>query len=154
MYTKGNLAAIVLPPVADAFSGTVVSDYINMKHWQAVRFLVVKGVGTTGTSTITVLRASAANGTGAEAIPFKYRRIAADRTLGALTDATAAGFTTTAGSEDSYEIFVDTALEGMADSGAKTFVAVSAAEVVDSPVAGTIIAILEGARSGYLESVV
>ncbi len=152
MYDKTGLPVIVLPPVADAFAGTVTSDYINMENFQHVTFMIVKGVGLTGTSTFTVLRASDASGTGAEAIPFKYRRIAADRTMGALTDAVAAGFLSTAGSEDSYLIELDAQLEGLADSGAKTFVAVRGVESVDSPVAGAIVALLEGARYGYNDS--
>lgn len=157
MFDKNALPVIVLPPVADAFAGTVVSDYINMRDFQHAQFLIVKGVGTTGTSRFKVLRASDASGTGAEAIPFRYRRIAADRTMGALLDADAAnGFVSTAGSEDTYVIDVSTSLEGLADSGnsspSKHFIAVQGVEVVDSPVAGMIIALLNGPRRSYAES--
>lgn len=151
MFSKEKKTVVVLPPVADAFAGTVTSDYVNMKNFQDAEFQIVKGVGTTGTSTITVQRASASNGTGAEAIPFKYRRIAADGTPGAIQNAEAAGFTTTAGSEDVYEIFVSTSLEGLAE-GSKPYVAVKGVEVVDSAVAGCILCHLTGPRYGNDES--
>ena len=43
-----------LDPVADAFAGTVQSEAVNMGKYGRVGFLIYKGVGTTGTSTITV----------------------------------------------------------------------------------------------------
>lgn len=155
MFNQSGLTKIVLPPANNAFAGTQVSDYVNMKNFQHAGFKLIKGIGTTGTSTVTVQKASDAAGTGAEAIPFKYRRIAADGTAGSYLDAPAAGFTTTAGSEDTYEIEVSTSLEGLADSanaGNKSFVAVKAVEVVASAVAGCIIVELEGARYGYNDS--
>ena len=40
-------------PVADAFAATVYSDIIEVAG-QGIGFVIYKGVGTTGTSTITV----------------------------------------------------------------------------------------------------
>lgn len=138
--------AIGLAPVADAFAGTVVGAYINTKNYSDVAFLVVKGAGATGTSTITVEIASDVAHTGLVAIPFLYRRITTD-VGGALVRATAAGFDTTAGAAEMYLIFASTSFEGLAD-GAKPFVRVKAIEVVDSPVAGAIIALASGGRYG------
>src|SRR5688500_13686940 len=64
-----------LDPVADAFSGTVYSDVVSMKENNRCVFLVVKGVGTTGTSTITVQACDDFVPTTRTAIPFRYRRL-------------------------------------------------------------------------------
>ena len=47
-------------PVADAFAGTVTSDVVKVSDYHNVRFILYKGVGTTGTSTLTVVPASTA----------------------------------------------------------------------------------------------
>lgn len=153
-FNRDIHVATVLAPVADAFDTAPVSSYINLKYYENVKFVVVKGIGTTGTSTITVERASDLSHTGLEAIPFKYRRTPTGDTPGAWTDATAAGFTTTAGSNEQYEIEISGQLEGAADAGAKSFVRVKATEVVNSPVAGAIVAICSGGRYGTLKTAI
>lgn len=130
-----------LAPVADAFDGTKTSKALNMTNYGAASFLVTKGVGLTGTSTITVEKCSASDGTGATAIPFFYERIPTGDTRGTLTEATTAGFTTTAGSDEMYLVHVHTNLEGLA-SGDKPWVRLKAVESVDSPVVGCIHAFL------------
>lgn len=133
-----------LPPVADAFSGTVYGASVKVSGNSKVLYLVQKGVGTTGTSTITVLASSDASRTATTAIPFLYRRIAANNTtVGAVTAATTAGFTTTAGSSDSYLIEIDT--DDVASTG-YSYVALKLVESVDSPVLGGIYAILADSR--------
>lgn len=132
-----------LAPVADAFSGTVTSDVVNMKNHGRVRFLVFSGVGTTGTSTITVEACDDTTPTTTSAIPFRYRRTAAAGTPGAITAATSAGFTTTAGSNQIYEIEVDA--EALAASG-YGYVRLKAVEVVNDPVLGGILILMENAK--------
>jgi hypothetical protein len=124
----------------------VVSDAVNLAHAEGALFSVYKGVGTTGTATITVESCSAADGTGATAIPFKYSRQnnSAD-TAGALTAATTSGFTTTAGSSEMYQVDVKAA--DCADG--KPWVRLKSVEVVDSPIVGAItIALYDLRRAG------
>lgn len=136
-----------IAPAADPFSGTVYTTAINMKTFANVNFHIIKGVGATGTSTITVEKNTLADGTGAEAIPFYYRRITAAGVAGAWTAATTAGFTTTAGSSETYEVAISDQMEGLA-KGDKPFVRLKAVEVVDSPVLGSVLVIGSGGRFG------
>ena len=133
-----------LNPVADAFAGTVQSEAVNMGKYLRVAFIIVKGVGTTGTSTVTIQASSDASQTGATAIPFYYRRIATGDTGGAVTEALAAGFNTTAGSDERYVI------EVAADACPtdKPFINMKLVEVVDSPVLGGIEILAEGKYYG------
>lgn len=132
-----------LDPVADAFAATVYSDIVSLAKYNRALFLLIKGVGATGTSTLTVEACSDNTGTGAEAIPFKYRRVAnSGDNVGAITQAAAAGFTTTAGSSEMYCVEVDSAL----CPDGKPWVRLKAVEVVDSPVLGGILVQLGDAR--------
>ena len=63
-----------LAPVADAFSGTVYPTGFNMKAAGRIAWLVVKGVGATGTSTITVLAGSDTSPISETAVEFYYQQ--------------------------------------------------------------------------------
>lgn len=132
-----------LDPVADAFSGTVTSDIVNMENFHAATFVIVKGVGTTGTSTVTVEACDDTSGTNTTAIPFKYRAITSGDTPGTLTTATTAGFTTTAGSSQRYLIHVTA--EEMGDTG-YGYLRLKMVEVANDPVLGGIEIILHEPR--------
>lgn len=132
-----------LDPVADAFSGTVTSDIINASQYSGVAFVIYKGVGTTGTSTITVEACDDTSGTTVSAIPFEYKVMTSGDTEGALTRATSSGFTTTAGSSQMY--IIDVRSEELGPSGYK-YVRLKAVEVVDNPVLGGIAAFCYGPR--------
>jgi len=136
ILTQNAHIAMGLAPVADAFSGTVRSDIFNMKNFSACTFIIIKGVGTTGTSTITVNACDDTSGTNRTAIPFRYRRQSTADTWGAVTTVTTAGFDTTAGSAQLYEIIVDG--QELGDTGYQ-YVELTAIEVVDSPVVGSIL---------------
>lgn len=125
-----------LDAVADAFSGTVASDVVDMSALHRVLFLVHKGVGATGTSTITVEACDDIVPTNTTAIPFTYRAITTGDTEGALTAAAAAGFATTAGSSQLYAIEIRE--DALAALGYR-YVRLKAVEVVDSPVLGGIL---------------
>ena len=134
-----------LDPVADAFSGTVTSDVVSMEEYNRVAFLIVKGVGTTGTSTITVQASAANDGSSPTAVAFTYRRLCnTSDVTGAVTAAATTGFTTTAGSSEMYIVEVDAA----ALPAGKPWVHCKAVEVVDSPVLGGIVVLLGEPRSG------
>ena len=132
-----------LDAVADAFSGTVYSDVISMKEHKTIVFLVHKGVGATGTSTITIQACDDVTPSNTSAVPFRYQEITSGDTAGAITDATTAGFTTTAGSSQLYAIYVDAS--DLASSG-YGYVRLKAVEVANDPVLGGIIAILDDAK--------
>lgn len=125
-----------IDPVADAFAATVTSDVVRAREYAVVRFVVWKGVGATGTSTITVEACDDAAGTNATAVPFNYQAYISTTTdlPGAVTRATASGFATTAGSSQIYVIEVDSQ-----SLGSQGWVRLKAVEVVDSPVLGGVL---------------
>jgi hypothetical protein len=125
-----------LDPVADAFTGTVYSDIVSMKNHNHVQFIIYKGVGATGTSTITVEACDDVSASNSEAVAFHYQAITSGDTHGSLTAATTAGFTTTAGSSQLYKIEVDA--EALLSSGYE-YIRLKAVEVVDSPVLGGVL---------------
>lgn len=143
IFTENHHLVKGLDPVADAFAGTVYSDIVNMKNFGHATFIIYKGVGATGTSTITVEASDDASGSNVTAIPFRYRAITSGDTAGTLTDATTAGFATTAGSSQLYAIEVDA--QAMADTG-YGYLRLKAVEVVDSPVLGGIAIVLSEPR--------
>jgi hypothetical protein len=128
-------------PAADRYNANPVGDYINGKLFDRVEFLLAQATGgtNTGTAVVTVRAASDATGTGAEAVPFKYRKktTGASAVMGAITDVTTAGFTTTANEDTIYEIEVEmTALPAT-----KPFLALLLTEGVNDPVTACAIAI-------------
>ena len=134
-----------LDPVADAFSGTVSSDVVNLANFGSAVFLVYKGVGATGTSTLTVEACDDAVPTTTTAVAFFSKSITSTDIQGAMTARAAAGFTTTAGSSQMYAIQVDA--EELQNAG-YSYVRLKAVEVVDSPVLGGIAIALGNSRFG------
>jgi len=94
----------VLDPIADAFNGTVNSD-VDEVLGHGVLFTIGKGVGATGTSTVTVDACDDFTPSNTTAVIFWYRAMTTMGTWGDWTAATVAGFTTTAGSSQLYEVF-------------------------------------------------
>ena len=136
-YVKG------LDPVANAFAGTINSDVVNMTLYNHVEFIVYWGVGATGTTTLTVEACDDVVPTNTTAIPFAYRRISTGDTHGALIQATAAGFLTTAGSSQMYVIEVDAAALAALD---RKYVRLHGVEGTASPILGGIMIRLSEAR--------
>ena len=141
-----------LYPKADAFATSMTTDYVSLKDYRRATFLIHSGDATAGTAdgTVTVLAASAADGTGAGAVAFKYRVCASSTTVdtwGALTDAAAAGFSMTAGDNYLYvvEVVADD-IEG-ADAG-NPWVALKVLEVTNDPIVAGVICILSDPRHG------
>jgi hypothetical protein len=97
----------VLYPVADGFAGTVNTDIVNCESASGLLFQITKGVGATGTTTITAQGCDTVVPGTATAIACQYRISTTPDTWGAWTQATAAaGFATTAGSNQMYQVFV------------------------------------------------
>lgn len=131
-----------IDPVADGFSGTVTTDVFEAWGHEVV-FIIYKGVGATGTSTVTVLACDDTTPTNTSAVAFRYRACTTGDTWGAWTAAATTGFTTTAGSSQLYEIRVDPADLGATGYG---YVQLQAVESVDNPVLGGILCGVAGLR--------
>lgn len=112
LFTEEIHTVIGIAPVANAFAGTVHSQAVNTAKYRKVAFEYYKGVGATGTATLTLEACTDATGAGATAIPFYYRSYATASTdVPTITPtlATSAGFTTTAGSNQIYVLEVNSA---------------------------------------------
>lgn len=131
-----------LDVVADAFSGTVYSDIVQAAG-EGVLFVLHKGVGATGTSTLTVEACSTITATATAAVPFIYRKSTGTDVWGDWAAVAATGFVTTAGSSQLYQVYVDAA--ELAEEGYK-YVRLAAVESVDSPVLGGILIAIVGPR--------
>jgi hypothetical protein len=110
-----------------------------MRNYKSVEFIIYKGVGAVGTSTITVEACDDVAGTNHPAVPFAYQAITSGDTPGAITQAAATGFATTAGSSQLYRVFVDASVLAASGYG---FVRLAAAEVVNDPVLGGVLIVL------------
>ncbi|TGE33330.1 hypothetical protein [Desulfosporosinus sp. Sb-LF] len=143
MLDNLNHVVNALPPAADAFSGTVSTDVINMKNYGSACFVVQFGAGAVGTATISIEACSDVTPTLTTAIPFFYQACVSGDTYGAITQATAAGFTTAAAANKVYKIFVTD--ESLALSG-YNYVRLTSVEVVNDPIAGGVVAVLTDGR--------
>lgn len=136
-----------LAPAADRWNTNPATDIVNTKLYGRVAFLVHQEGGTTGKATLTVEACSDTSGTGAEAVPFLYSvggtgASANGDATGAVTEAAAAGFDTTANADKLYVIELDAA-SLPAD---KPFVRLKATEAVNDPVNGAVEILLYQAR--------
>ena len=127
---------------ADIFNGNPSSDIVSMENHNDVYFLLAKGAGATGTATITVGSCDTTVPGTATAVPFEYRAQTSADTWGEWTAAEAAGFTTTAGANQMYQIHI----KGSDLSGTNKFVRLTATEVVNSPCEGYILAAMASPR--------
>ena len=139
MATLGPLENLhfvsALAPIADAFAGTVNTD-IHEVQGEGAFWIIHKGVGTTGTSTITVDACDDVTPTNTTAVAFYYRACTSGDTWGAVTAATTAGFATTAGSAQMYLIWVPASELGEEGYG---YARLTATEVANDPVLGGVL---------------
>jgi hypothetical protein len=143
MSTKFEMHSVPgIYPVADAFAGTAATDIIEVQG-EGILFTIFKGVGTTGTSVITVLACDDTTPSNTSAVPFKYRISTTPDTWGEWTDVANTGFTTTAGSNQLYEVWA--AAEAQASTG-YAYVKLVATESVNDPVVGAVLAQVVGGR--------
>lgn len=124
-----------LDPVADAFSGTVSSDIIDVQG-KAFWALIYKGVGTTGTSVITVDACSNVSAGATTAVAYWYRACTGTDVWGDWTYVAATGFTTTAGSSQLYQVYVPADI--VAATGYQ-YARLTATESANDPVLGGIL---------------
>jgi len=121
----------------DIFNGNPSTDILSMANYEEVCFIIAKGAGATGTAVITVESCDDTSGTTTTAVAYTYRATTSGNTVGSLTAATASGFTTTAGANQIYEIFIK------ADelNGSDKYVRMVATESANDPCDGAIISI-------------
>ena len=151
IQTEDMLPLLVLAPAADRYNTNPATAGVSMRSFRNAVFLINEGAGGTGTATVTVEGCSAANGTGAEAIPFKYRQsTGSGATLGELTQAAAAGFTTTAGANKVIAIEVDS--DDLPPN--KPYVRLQLTEVANDPVAAGVTCVLLNPRYSLREGLV
>lgn len=143
-------AAKGIDPVADGFAGTVYSDVYSLRDHGRILFVVYVGVGTTGTSTITVEACDDVTPSNTSAIAFWSREITATDVQGAITRQASTGFTTTAGS--SKIVLVEADAKDLASSG-YGFIRAKLVEVANDPVLGGIMVLLDGGPGRYQEDV-
>lgn len=138
---------LALAPDADALAGSKATDVISMAHATSVAFQITHGVGATGTYTVTVEACDDVTPSNTAAIAFRYRTLT---TAGGLdtwsdwTDATASGFTITAGSNQAVWVEV---VESDLTNG-YGFVRLATTEVVDAAVDAGIQAFVNHAFQG------
>ncbi len=125
-----------IAPAADAFSGTVYSDVVNLKNYGKVVFTVFTGAEATGTSTFTVQACDNVTPSNRSAVPFYYRSYDASDVPGDLTSVAATGFTSTAGANRIHVIEIDA--EALISSG-YGYAQLKAVEVVNDPVTGCVL---------------
>lgn len=139
-----------IDPVADALSGTVYSDIVNVKNLSRVLFVVFGGVATggTGASTFTVEASDDVSGSNVSAIPFHSREIATGDAEGAITARAATGYVGTAGS--SKITLIEVREDALAASG-YGYVRLKAVESVNDPVVTAVLVIGESKIPGALK---
>lgn len=149
IFSEENNIRQGLAPDADRYNTDPATDVVNTKYYGHTTFIVEHGAGATGTAVVTVEECTAADGTGATAIPFKYRLYAITAAQGALTDATASGFTITAGANKLAVIEVPS--RSLSDGS--PYVRVQLTEGVDSPVDASVLIIQSQPRyAGTLDT--
>lgn len=128
-FTENVQTVAGLAPDADRWNADPSTDWVSLKKYQNVCFIIHEGTGTTGTAVITVNEASANDGTGSAAIAFRYRQKAnVATTWGAWQTATSSGFTTDTGGAQMYAIEIHSSEL----SDGKPYVNVTGTEGVDA----------------------
>ena len=142
----------VVPLLAVEATANDHSYYVHCKNAHHVTFLV--GVGTCDTATtITVLEASSAATTSAQAIPFHYRLSGAcsagSDTWSAVTSCDSTGFALTATTDNGKFILIDIDPSDLTDGDHYLYVK-TAATAYSTAGALTCVAFLEGSRYSQL----
>lgn len=144
-----------IDPIADVFDNATApaSDVVSMRGHGRALCVIYIGVGATGTQTMTIEACDDVVPTNTTAIPFWYRQILSGDTPSAITRATSAGFTITAGSSKIILLEVD-AKDLADDGGGYGFVRLKqSAEPVNSPVLGGVMWIMGGNPNRYARQV-
>lgn len=129
----------------DIFAGTFSTDVLNMEAWDSCFFLIGKGVGgvdATGTTVLTVESCDDVTPTTTTAVAYQYREMTTIDTWGAWQEATAAGYTTTAGDNGMIQVRINAESLSSGDN----YVRLHGVEATNSAVVGWITAFLTDPR--------
>lgn len=137
-----------IDPVADAFDSTVASDVINFKNLHRVAFVIICGVGATGSSTFTVEACDDVTPTTQSAIGFYWREITSGDTEGVYSLKASTGVVGTVGSS---KIFIAEVREDALAASGYGYVRLKAVESVNSPVLAGVLVIGESKIPGALK---
>jgi len=121
-----------IAPVADGFAGTKSGDVFRMTNLDEAHWLVYRGVGTTGTTVVTVLACDDVTPSNTSAVAFFYRTNVATDVWGDWTAATTSGFTLAAGSNFMAQVYIPTSYL----PAGYNFARLVCTEGVDDPVLG------------------
>ena len=122
---------------ADLFAATVYTDVVSMKNHHQVAFVINQELGSTGSSTITVQACDDVTPSNRSAIPFHVQKYLAGSDIpAAVVSVAATGFATTAEATAAIYVIIADAAE-LAASG-YGYVQMKAVEVVNDPVAGSV----------------
>jgi hypothetical protein len=137
-------------PVADAFSGAVGSDVVDMSAFERVLFIRHDGVGAVGTSTVQVEACDDTTPTNHTPIPFHYREVLTGDTEAAAAAATvAAGVATTA--QSSKLVVAEVHHSALAATGYR-YVRALFTEVANDPVLGGVLILGEARLAGAIKA--
>lgn len=144
MLSETTVLVKGLAPAADRFNTNPATDVVNLGLADSATFLIHYSGGTTGKATVTVEACTAADGTGATAVPFRYRSDTngASDVRGAVTNATAAGVDTVPAEEHILEVEIKAS---ELPAGSK-FVRAKLTESVNDPVNGSVMILLRNPR--------
>ena len=142
VFSEQNQIVMALAPDADRWTGNPATDIINTKNYGHVTFIVMEGVGGTGTTTLTVEECDDVTPTNSTAIAFKYRLATSGDTFGALTSIASTGYLTIGGANKMVIIEVEAA--DLSDGF--PFVRVQTTEDDSTAIDGAIIAICSKPR--------
>lgn len=122
-------------PVADGFAATKAGDVFRLTNLHEAHWLVYRGVGTTGTTVVTVQACDDVTPSNNSAVAFWYRTNVATDVWGDWTAATSAGFTLAAGSNFMAQVYIPVA----ALPAGYSFARLVCTEGVDDPVLGGVL---------------
>lgn len=146
-----NKFIVGLSPSADVIANNVSSDVVLARNYEKIVFtLALKTSGSnTGVGAITIRATPANTVSSPTAVPFKYSKLVAGQDgQGAITAATASGFSSIANEDAVYIIEVDP--RDLPDD--KPYVHLYAVESVNDPLVGMCLIECVEARYGALQS--
>ena len=140
-------------PVADAFSGGIATEAVSLRDFARASLVIMTGaIEDAGISNLVTLEAcTAADGTGATAIPFRRRTLRYSTTVdtwGALTDVASTGYNFALANAVANAVWYAcvTAAEVEAALPGATFLRASIAETANKTITAAGLWILTGAR--------
>lgn len=126
----------------DIFNGDPASDVISLKNASGAVFIIATSANAGGNATVQVYSCDDTTPTTTTPVAFKYRRVAAADTQGAVSDATSAGFLTSTGANFVYVVEVD----AQDLSGTDSYCQLKCSEKTNAAVDGGIVGFLTGLR--------